>query len=249
MRPVQFLNTVIGKMSQVLVNVHPEPGCKPLCITEELNRAFLVEEFNRIQVTRCRLPGVQPGIKVFVEEEDLFPFEEAKLYGHNAVHALAGYLGKEKGFISMDQVLADPKIHQLCREAFIDESGKALINRYAGIDPLFTPDGFTAYADNLLVRMGSPYLTDTVERIIRDPDRKLGWNDRLIGAIRLALDEGVEPIYFAMGAAAALRFAYPQVSRDDIGDVLRKLWRDAPETEADSVLSRIKQGYNDLHDI
>lgn len=247
-RPVQFLNTVIGKMSQVLVNIYPESGSKPLCITEELNRAFLVEEFNRILVTRCSLPDVRPGIDVFIEKEDLLPFEEAKLYGHNAVHALAGYLGKKEGLVSMDQALADPNIYRICREAFINESGKALIRRYTGVDPLFTSEGFEAYADDLLLRMGNPHLTDAVDRVIRDPERKLGWNDRLIGAIRLALNEGVEPAFFAMGAAAALRFAYPKVSPEEIGDVLRKLWKEASKDEVDSVLSRIKQGYNDLKD-
>ncbi|MCC7299696.1 MAG: hypothetical protein IT583_01295 [Verrucomicrobia bacterium] len=177
-RPVQFLNTVIGKMSQVLRDADSSDGRGLVALTDGFNRAFLVEEFNRILVTRCHLSGVRPGIEVFIEKEDLLPFEEAKLYGHNAVHALAGYLGKEKGLVSMDQALADPDIHELCRKAFIDESGRALVRRYAGFDPLFTPDGFAAYAEDLLVRIGNPHLTDAVDRIIRDPERKMGWSDR-----------------------------------------------------------------------
>jgi mannitol-1-phosphate/altronate dehydrogenase len=47
-------------------------------------------------------------------------------------------------------------------------------------------------------------LRDPVERVIRDPRRKLGWNDRLIGTMRLALDAGVVPHRFARAAAAAL---------------------------------------------
>lgn len=238
-RPVQFLNTVIGKMSQVLVNIHPEPGCKPLCITEGLSRAFLVEEFNRILVTRCRLPNVRPGIEVFIEKEDLLPFEEAKLYGHNAVHALAGYLGKEKGLVSMDQALADPSIRWMCREAFINESGEALIRRYAGIDPLFTPEGFEAYADDLLLRMGNPHLTDAVDRIIRDPERKLGWNDRLTGTIRLALSQSVEPSCFAHGLLVAARLLD---SEDPVG-WLERLWtkEQVPKAEQDTVIQRLRR--------
>ncbi len=67
-----------------------ELGLKPL--VPEISKAVLVEEFNRIYVTRIRLPAFRKGIEVFEEKEDLLPFEEAKLYGHNAVHSLLGYL-------------------------------------------------------------------------------------------------------------------------------------------------------------
>ena len=36
----------------------------------------------------------------------------------------------------------------------------------------------------------------------RDPIRKLGWEDRLIGAMRLAMDAGVKPLLLAEGANA-----------------------------------------------
>jgi mannitol-1-phosphate 5-dehydrogenase len=51
--------------------------------------------------------------------------------------------------------------------------------------------------------MVNPHLRDRTERVTRDPRRKLGWEDRLIGTMRLALDAGVEPRRFALGAAAA----------------------------------------------
>jgi mannitol-1-phosphate 5-dehydrogenase len=49
----------------------------------------------------------------------------------------------------------------------------------------------------------NPYLRDRTDRVTRDPRRKLGWDDRLIGTMRLALDAGVTPRRFALGAAAA----------------------------------------------
>ena len=51
--------------------------------------------------------------------------------------------------------------------------------------------------------MTNPWLSDAVVRIIRDPRRKLSWNDRLIGTMRLALDAGISPVRFARGARAA----------------------------------------------
>ena len=52
--------------------------------------------------------------------------------------------------------------------------------------------------------MTNPWLHDRVERVIRDPIRKLGWNDRFFGTMRVALENGVEPRAMALGAAAAI---------------------------------------------
>ena len=68
-----------------------------------------------------------------------------------------------------------------------------------GVDPLFTPAGFAAFADDLLVRTVNPFLRDTMERVGRDPERKLGWDDRLFGAMRVAHAAGIVPWRFAMG--------------------------------------------------
>ena len=86
----------------------------------------------------------------------------------------------------------------------VEESGTALRAKYAGVDDFFTPEGYAAFADDLLSRMVNPHLRDTVERVGRDPARKLAWDDRLIGAMRLCRSRGVLPNRYAFGAAAAL---------------------------------------------
>ena len=120
-----------------------------------------MEEFNRILISRVRLPAFERGIKAFIEKENLLPFEEAKLYGHNAVHALVGYLARHKGCAFLCEVAQDAWLVRLAREAFLEESGPALIARHRGVDPLFTPEGYRAYAEDLLVRMVNPYLALT----------------------------------------------------------------------------------------
>ena len=190
-------------------------------IHQQTDRALLVEEFNRILITQIRLPGFQRGIEAFIEKPDLLLFEEAKLYGHNAVHALMGYLAARKGCRFMSEASDDPALMALAREAFLEESGAALIARHRGLDPLFTAAGYQAYAEDLLERMTNPYLRDRTERVIRDTPRKLGWEDRLIGTMRLALDAGVAPRRFALGAAAALQtLPSPQGS----ASALHALW-------------------------
>ena len=198
---VCFLDTVIGKISGVVT----EPTRRDLApFVPGAGHAFLVEAFNAILVSRVRFhPPFRRGIEVFEEKDDLQPFEEAKLFGHNATHALAAYLGRMMGLERMAEVRDAPGLMPFLRRAFLEESGKSLIRRHRGRDPLFTCEGFRHYAEDLLERMTNPFLMDTVERVGRDPRRKLGWNDRLVGTMRLALSEGVEPIRYALGAAAA----------------------------------------------
>lgn len=200
---VCFVDTVIGKMSGVL---SPPQLLAP--VTPDGDRAFLVEDFNRILISQIDFgPGAPPfsrGLAGFVEKADLHPFEEAKLYGHNAVHALAAYLARIAGLTTLDQLAARPDMLAFLRAALVEESGAGLIQRHRGVDPYFTPDAFAAAADDLLARMVNPYLRDTVARVGRDPARKLDWDDRLIGAMRLALDADVAPGRYALGVAAAL---------------------------------------------
>jgi mannitol-1-phosphate 5-dehydrogenase len=209
---VQFLNTVIGKMSQV-VNDPGEIAERNLApIVPGFDRAFLVEEFNRILVTRTTIPGFVPGIKVFIEKADLLPFEEAKLYGHNAIHALLGFIGLLKGYGKMTELKADARVMRVAREAFIAESGGALIRKHASLgDELFTDAGYRHYAEDLLERMMNPHLADTTARAARDVVRKLGANDRIYGTMTLALEHGIEPKNMAIGAVAgvALLLAHP----------------------------------------
>jgi mannitol-1-phosphate/altronate dehydrogenase len=237
----QVLNTVVGKMSGVVVDAEQirEDGLARM--TPGADRAFLVEAFNRILITKITLPGFVRGLGTFVEKTDLLPFEEAKLYGHNATHALLGYLANEQGLRFMSDAARDPELIAFCRAAFIEESGQALIRKHAGVDELFTEKGFQAYADDLLARMLNPYLRDQVARIIRDPRRKLAWDDRLIGTMRLALSQGLEPLRTAAGAKAALRLLETET---DAPFDLAELWPQADAKERQRVLALCEQFNN-----
>ncbi len=206
----QLLNTVVGKMSGILddVAIIRRLGLAPL--TPDTGRAVLVEQFNHILISRVTVPGFRRGIEVFVEKDDLLPFEEAKLYGHNAIHSLIGFLAQQRGLTTMAEAANDLALLATARAAFLDESGAALIRKYRQLDePLFTPAGYQAYAEDLIQRMVNPYLNDQVARVTRDPRRKLGYDDRLFGAMRLCLEHGITPAHLAQGAASALSSAVP----------------------------------------
>ena len=257
-RQVRFLNTVIGKMSGLVSD--PEEICERglETVTPHLPRAFLVEAFNRILISRINFGGTGPedvfrrGITIFEEKDNLLPFEEAKLYGHNATHALAAYVGAIRGLQRVTDLRRFPDMIDFIRAAFLNESGEALIRRHSGLDRLFTREGYREYAEDLLDRMLNPYLQDTIERVGRDPERKLGWDDRLAGTIRAALGQGIHARRFAMGVAAALDFLEPSTVEDDrlAAGLLDSIWSQVtPDSrEKRAVMSLVDEGRRHLRD-
>ena len=224
---VQFLNTVIGKMSQVVTDpggnrrARPDadrPGHRPRVSRRGVQSHPREQDDN---------PGLPPGIGVFIEKDDLLPFEEAKLYGHNAIHALLGFIGTLKGYAKMTEIQADEPLMQVARDAFIRESGGALIRKYASLgDDLFTETGYRHYADDLLVRITNPHLADSVARASRDVVRKLGVNDRIFGTMALALEHGIEPNNMAMGAMAGVALLLANATEYGLPRELESLnWR------------------------
>ncbi len=243
-RHVQFLNTVIGKMSRVVTDPGEIASLNLTRIAPGIDRAFLVEEFNHILVSRTTLEGFRPGIEVFIEKDDLLPFEEAKLYGHNAIHALLGFLGALKGCEAMTELADDAPIMQTARQAFLAESGGALIAKYATLgEELFTEPGYQRYADDLLRRITNPFLGDTTQRAARDILRKLGATDRIFGTMSLALAYGIRPTNMACGALAGIAMlldgateynvprefsgvGWRDLGREDLDRLLRWVWKD-----------------------
>jgi mannitol-1-phosphate 5-dehydrogenase len=198
-----YLNTVVGKMSGVLSFQECEKRGLPT-LTPSCDRGHLVEEFNKILISTC--PGIEDrrtkGLHV---KNNLLPFEEAKLYGHNAIHMLLGLHAMENNISFMHELANRPEIIKIGKRAFIGESGMGLCKKWNGVDELFTEKGFREYAEDLLVRMVNPFLTDSVERVCRDLERKLSWDDRVIGTMRLVVSQGFNPAELSRGAAIATK--------------------------------------------
>ena len=231
-----YLNTVVGKMS----GVASAEECRKLDL-EELcpgaGRGHLVEQFNNILISSC--PGIENRqVQDLSAQKDLYPFEEAKLYGHNAIHFLLGCFGKQAGKEYMSELRSMTEIMEKGRAAFINECGAALCKKWKGVDELFTPAGFESYAENLLERMTNPFLQDAVSRITRDLPRKLSWDDRVIGTIRVVMGQGVEPLILREGALLAIAEEFG-TEEGSAKQGLLALWSAAPEAEQQAVLDFI----------
>jgi len=246
---VQFLNTVIGKMSRVVTDPAEIAELHLKTIAPGINRAFLVEQFNRILVSRTQIAGFKPGIKVFIEKDDLLPFEEAKLYGHNAIHSLLGFIGAVKGYTRMTELKNDRAVMQIGRDAFMQESGAALIKKYSYLgDELFTEDGFRDFAEDLLERMTNPYLGDTIARVVRDVVRKLEIDGRILGTMQLALEHGIEPENMALGAMAGIAVLLQKVEENNLPEDLRfGDWRKLDDAQIEKIFNWLLAGKSCKH--
>lgn len=232
-----YLNTVIGKMSGVFSAAEGVRRTLPT-LTPDADRGHLVEEFNKILIQSCA--GIEErGVQNLIAKPDLLPFEEAKLYGHNALHLWLGLHAQQRGCQMMDEISGTPELLARARVAFVEEVGAALCRKRAGVDELFTPAGFAAYADDLLRRMVNPFLTDRVERVCRDLERKLGWDDRLIGALRLVVSQGLEPNVLLEGAALAAKKLFGN-DREHIRTGLATLWQRS-DAEAAALWERLSK--------
>ncbi len=232
-----YLNTVVGKMSGVV----PAAECVSrglASLVPGADRGHLVEEFNRILISSC--PGVEERrVRGLHVKEDLLPFEEAKLYGHNAIHLLMGLLASEKGMRFMAEARDDEAIMAAARTAFVEESGKALCAKWAGVDRLFTAEGYGEYAADLLRRMTNTFLKDAIDRVCRDLERKMGWDDRLVGTMRVVLSQGVRPETVAVGARIAARRLWGE-SPDAVRNGCAALWPAPWSEEHERILALIE---------
>jgi len=240
LKQFKTINTVIGKMGGVIFDKGTVEELGLDWMTPYSKTAVLVEEFNNIIISKIELTDFKRGIEVFQEKEDLLPFEEAKLFGHNAVHSMLGFFASLRGYTFMSELRNDPQLYQYGLDAFINESGKFLLKKYENLnDPLFTKDGFNFYAVDLLERMTNPYLRDEVQRICRDPLRKLGYDDRIFGTIREALKENVYPKIFAKAVLGGIcyvinnkidiGYSYPDAFQDleteNVKAILKHIWK------------------------
>ena len=127
-----------------------------------------------------------------------------KLYTFAAGHAAAAYLGALKGYRYVHSAIRDPEIRAVVLSA-MDEGRRGLERRYG---PELAGD--SADLDEIVARFENAALNDPVDRVGRDPLRKLGPEDRLVGAARLDAEAGVKPQRLALVAAAAMCFVCAQ---------------------------------------
>ena len=229
---VRFSETVIAKMCSVVMDSKRIAEEKLAEATPGSSKSFLVEAFDQILIEEKTPDGFDRGITQFIPVPDLDPFALTKFHGHNAIHYCLGIKAKEQGMSFMHEARQDPALMDWAKEAFVKEAGVGLRHKFSGFpDGLFSETGFSEYAEDALQRMVNPYLRDPIDRVTRDPIRKLGWDDRLVGSIRYAVKAGVHPQKMVEAAQKGLEEIREMKNTQNLQSALDLAWQGEPGME------------------
>ncbi|TYL43255.1 MULTISPECIES: mannitol-1-phosphate 5-dehydrogenase [Dickeya] len=166
--------------------------------------AVTVETFSEWIVDKTQFTGEPPAIAGMELTDNLMAFVERKLFTLNTGHAITAYLGQRAGHGTIRDAILDPAVRQVVQGA-MEESGAVLIRRYG-----FDADKHQAYIRKILTRFENPWLHDEVERVGRQPLRKLSAGDRLIKPLLGTLEYRLPHDNLIQGIAAAMHYRSEQ---------------------------------------
>ena len=189
-KEIGFVEASIGRMVPML--------------SEEKKRGnplrVAVEPYDILPVDKNAFKGEIPELKKLYPFAPFNLFIQRKLFMHNMSHATCAYLGYLRDYQYIYESVADFDIKYVAYRALVQSANAVARENGVGIDELLS------HAENLLYRFTNKALEDTVARVGKDTKRKLGSNDRLIGAIKLADKHNLPCEYLCIGVAAGMFF-------------------------------------------
>jgi mannitol-1-phosphate 5-dehydrogenase len=176
---VGLVETSIGKMVPIMLERD---------IEEDILQVF-AEPYNTLILDKLAFKNSIPAIQGLSPKENMKAWVDRKLFIHNLGHAATAYLGylHNPDFVYLYEALLIPEIKKQVREAML-QAADILLSKYADE---FTIEALTAHIDDLINRFQNKSLGDTIYRVGCDLMRKLGPEDRLAGAITLAIDQNL----------------------------------------------------------
>ena len=205
---VGLIETTIGKMVPIM----------PEAISEKDPLLIWAEAYNLLFVDKNGFIGDIPKVDGMIAKENFAAYVDRKLFIHNLGHTATAYLGYfiKPSYPYIWQAISLGKIEEVVRAAMW-ESGQALIKEYPFVLHAkaelrakrrceFDEQTQREHIEDLIQRFKNPYLNDTVYRVGRDIPRKLGPNERLVGAAMMDIKHGITPKYTALAIAAGFFF-------------------------------------------
>ncbi|MBE7063394.1 MAG: mannitol dehydrogenase [Ruminococcaceae bacterium] len=177
-----------------------------------------VEAYDKLPLDKAAVKGDFPPIKNVIWYTPFEFYIERKLYIHNMGHAMTAYLGDLLGCEYIWQAIENPTVELMVIRA-MTASAIALAKRH-GDDaaPLF------AHVQDLIRRFANRGLGDTVKRVGGDLRRKLSPGDRLVGALKMCREQGVDSLYIEAAIAAALCFRHDDLAEEKTpAEILRDI--------------------------
>jgi mannitol-1-phosphate 5-dehydrogenase len=171
---VGLVETSIGKMVPIMTKKDMEED--PLQV--------FTEPYNTLILDKKAFKNPIPDIAGLAPKENIQAWVDRKFFIHILGHAAAAYLGFQHNpnFVYLHEALEVPDVFNGVKAA-MQQAGSALLKKYPED---FTRKTLDEHIGDLLSRFQNRALGDTIFRVGCDLPRKLGPNDRLVGAIRLA---------------------------------------------------------------
>lgn len=187
---VGFVETSIGKMVPIQ--------------TQENKLELISEPFNTLVLDKEGFIGEIPPFKEIEAVSPIEAYVDRKLYIHNLGHAVAAYsaFAKYPKALYLAETLEDEEIFNATKRA-MEEGSELLLATY---EEVFTKESLSLFIEDLLERFKNSTLGDTLFRVGRDLKRKLGGDDRLMGAMLAAYKRGTSYHEIAKAYAKALSF-------------------------------------------
>ena len=159
-----------------------------------------VQDYWDLHVDSSRLCGSLPPIQGLHLIEEFDGFLERKFYTYNAANGSLSYLGALLGYEIIAEAAHDERILKIL-DGVYHETGEALCRKYG-----FSMEDQMAFAKGSLQKLQNYVIVDKIERNARDPLRKLGPDDRLVGSARLVASYGIVPASLCTAIAAAMYY-------------------------------------------
>jgi mannitol-1-phosphate 5-dehydrogenase len=190
-----------------------------------------VESYFEWAIERPPFGGQEPPIPDASWVDDLAPYIERKLFTVNTGHATTAYHGFARGIEKLSDALADDTVRAAV-SGVLAETKQLLVAKHD-----FSAEAQQAYVDKILQRFANPYLPDTVDRVGRQPLRKLSRSERLIGPAAELAERGLRPQHLLATVDAALSFDVPE---DPESVELQHLLRTLTAAEATERITGLK---------
>jgi mannitol-1-phosphate 5-dehydrogenase len=229
-----FIETSIGKMVPIM----------PKEIEAKDPLLVYAETYNTLILDKNGFKNPIPGVTGLAPKENIKAWVDRKAFIHNLGHVAAAYYGffRHPECTYLHEVLEDTQVFSFMRKV-INQSACALIAEYPSV---FLGLDLTEHIDDLTHRFMNKQLGDTVFRIGSDLKRKLGADDRVVGAINLARKHGFPYDHLVEVLIYGLLFR----AKDESGNLFQGDvdFLKCVETDIESVLINIC-GFNKQSDI
>lgn len=209
-----------------------------------------VEKYYEWNVEEKAFVGPAPKIDGMNLADNLLAYIERKLFTLNTGHAITAYVGKMKGRQTIGESIEVPEIFDLVHAA-MQQSGEALVKQFG-----FDHEAHFKYIEKIIKRFRNPYLKDDVNRVGREPLRKLSADDRLIKPIMTAKSFGLPYDKLLLGVGAALHFDNPEDPQSvQLMEKIKSEGLEATIAEAtgitagDPMIAEIVKAYHDVERI